>query len=72
MAVVQAGSCSSNLTPSPGTCICRRCGPNKKKKKIYIYQRQATVWEKILQNKCLQRNIYPAYVRNAYATQQKC
>ena len=32
VAVVQAGNCSSNLTPSPGISICCRCGPKKKKK----------------------------------------
>ena len=31
VAVVQAGSCSSNLTPSLGTSICLMCGPKKKK-----------------------------------------
>ena len=30
--VVQASSCSSNVTPSLGTSICHRCGPKKKKK----------------------------------------
>ena len=33
MAVIQAGSCSSDLTPSLGTSVCLRCGPKKKKKK---------------------------------------
>ena len=33
VAVVQAGSCSSNLTPSLGTSICCGYGPKKKKKK---------------------------------------
>ena len=33
MAVAQAGSCSSDLTPSLGTSICHKCGPKKKKKK---------------------------------------
>ena len=32
VAVVQAGSCSSNSTPRPGTSICHRCGCTKKKK----------------------------------------
>ena len=32
MAVVQAGSCSSDLTASLGTSICLRCGPKKRKK----------------------------------------
>ena len=32
VAVVQAGSCSSNQTPSLGTSICCRCGPKKTKK----------------------------------------
>ena len=34
VALVQAGSCSSNLTPCLGTYICCRCGPKKKKKKV--------------------------------------
>ena len=34
MAVGEASSCSSNLTPSPRTSICQRCSPKKKKKKI--------------------------------------
>ena len=33
VAVVQAGSCSSSLTPSLGTSICFGCGPKKQKKK---------------------------------------
>ena len=33
VAVVQAGSCSFDSTPSLGTSICHRCGPKKKKKK---------------------------------------
>ena len=33
VAVVQAGSCSSDSTPSLGTSICCRNGPKKKKKK---------------------------------------
>jgi len=33
VAVVQAGSCSSDSTPSLGTSICCGCGPEKKKKK---------------------------------------
>jgi len=33
MAVVQAGSCSFDLTPSPATSICCRWDPEKKKKK---------------------------------------
>ena len=32
-AEVQAGSCSSDLTPSLGTSICHGCCPKKKKKK---------------------------------------
>ena len=31
VAVVEAGSCSSNGTPSLGTPICRGCGPKKQK-----------------------------------------
>ena len=33
MAVMQAGSCSSDLTPSRGTSICCGCRPKKTKKK---------------------------------------
>ena len=33
VAVVLAGNCSSNLTPSLGTSICLGCGPKKQKKK---------------------------------------
>ena len=33
VAVVQAGSCSSDSTPILGTSICPRCGPEKQKKK---------------------------------------
>ena len=32
VAVVEAGSCSCDLTPNLGTSICGRCGPKKKKK----------------------------------------
>ena len=33
MTVVQACSGSSNSTPSPGTSMCYRCGPKRKKEK---------------------------------------
>ena len=33
VAVAEAGSCRSVLTPSLGTSICQRCGPKKQKKK---------------------------------------
>ena len=33
VAMVQAGSCIADLTPSLGTSICRRCSPEKKAKK---------------------------------------
>ena len=33
VAVMWAGSCSSDLTPRPGTSICSRSGPKKQKKK---------------------------------------
>ena len=36
VAVMQAGSCSYNETPSLGASICLRCGPEKKKKKVSI------------------------------------
>ena len=47
VAVVQASSCSSDLTPSLGTSIRCRCGPKKKKKKV---KRYLTEWEKIFTN----------------------
>ena len=34
--VVEAGSCSSNLTPCLGTSICLGCGPKKQKNKSHI------------------------------------
>ena len=38
VALAQAGSCSSYVTPSLATSICCECGPKKTKKKtIYIY-----------------------------------
>ena len=33
VAVVSAGSCSSNSAPSLGTSMCRRCGPKKQRKR---------------------------------------
>ena len=33
VAVMEVSSCSSDLTPSLGTSICRGCGPKKQKKK---------------------------------------
>ena len=33
--VVEASSCSSNVTPSLGTSICQRCSPKKQKITIY-------------------------------------
>ena len=33
VAVVQIGSCSSDLTSSLGTFICHECGPKKQKQK---------------------------------------
>ena len=33
VAVLQAGSCNSDLTPGLGTSICCRCSPEKKRKK---------------------------------------
>ena len=33
VAVVQDGSCSSDLTPSPGLSTCCRCNPKKQKTK---------------------------------------
>ena len=62
MAVVPAGSCSSDSTPSLGTSICSRCGP---KKQIHewinlsvlapaIYQREMCVhWYRRCVRECL-------------------
>ena len=36
VAVAQAGSCSSDLTPSLETSICCGCGPKKQKKKKFL------------------------------------
>ena len=36
MAMVQAGSYISYLTPSLGTSMCLRCSPSKKKKKFLL------------------------------------
>ena len=36
VALVQAGSCSSDSFPSLGTSICCRCGHEKKKKKEWL------------------------------------
>ena len=33
VAVVEAGNCNSDSTPSLGTSICHRCGPEKTKQK---------------------------------------
>ena len=33
MALAVASSCSSDLTPSLGTSLCRECGPKKQKNK---------------------------------------
>ena len=38
VAVVEAGSYSSDWTPSLGTSICRGCSPKKQNKKENIYQ----------------------------------
>ena len=37
MAVVEAGSCSSDSSPSLGASICRGCGPKKKKKNWHVF-----------------------------------
>ena len=34
--VVQASSCSSDSSHSPGTSVCCRCDPKKTKKKIFF------------------------------------
>ena len=48
VAVVWAGSCSSNLTPCLGTSICRGCDPKKRKGNI-LTQAQKRCWVKLLQ-----------------------
>ena len=50
VAVVQAGSCSSNSTPSLGTSICCRCGPKKtknKQNKGFLFLVAKLSWSKI-------------------------
>ena len=37
VAVVEAGSCSSDLTPTPETSMCQGYDPEKKKKKNIMY-----------------------------------
>ena len=55
VAVVQAGSCSSDLIPSLGTSTYRRCGPktqkNKNKNNKYIHIYVYTHTHKIKQNR---------------------
>ena len=41
--VVQAGSCSSYLTPSLGTSICHGCGPESKNKKQNKTNKQTNI-----------------------------
>jgi len=53
VAVTEAGSCSSDLTPSLGTSICCRCGSKKekKKKKVKLYcLRKLVVSKELAQN----------------------
>ena len=40
VAVVPAGSCSSDWTPSLGTSICRRCDPKKKSSDVSLKIRE--------------------------------
>ena len=40
VALAEAGSCSSDWTPSLGTSICRKCGPEKCKNKQKTPQKQ--------------------------------
>ena len=42
VAVVEAGSCSSKLTPSLGTSIGHRCGPNEQKNCSVVSKRLDT------------------------------
>ena len=46
VAVAEAGSCSSDWTPSLGTSICRGCGPENKIKKLKCCcsQRSTSLW----------------------------
>ena len=37
MAVVEAGSCSSNSTSSLGTSMCQGCGPKKAKMEFLLH-----------------------------------
>ena len=50
--VAEAGSYSSNLTPSLGTSICRGCGPKKQKKKKTKNKKQTNKKNAQVHGKC--------------------
>ena len=56
VAVVEAGSYSSDATLSPGTSICHRCDPKRKKKKerekkIHVTAEFLVIFEILTYNK---------------------
>ena len=59
VAVVQAGSCSSDLTSSLGISICYGCGPKKKKK----LSREAEWTDKVHISQVFPRNSDSCFVR---------
>ena len=48
VAVKQVSGCSSNLTPSLGTSMCLRCGPEKKEKEKRGKLRRSDLKERLL------------------------
>ena len=58
VAVVWAGSCSSDLTLSLGTSICIRCSPKKKKKKKKKKERKKKKEEGETPSNCLSSGTY--------------
>ena len=59
--VVQAGSCSSNSTPSLETSICRECGPKEKKKNLNLSKRMNWPFQWILKGKKRYKNSLHAF-----------
>ena len=63
MAVVQAGSCSSDLTPSLGTSVCCRCSYKKDKKEKNLKVENA---DKYMIEKLENKNFQKKKIKNAH------